>query len=172
MGVTGLLILLQMLLVNVKLVTPQPVCDRKVLDSYIRTAVDEAKVMNVPCQFPEDVILPEPSMNAEWRKLQISQQRDEVQEGLSLLISAAPKITKFISECKLEISLQNFPSRVRTMKNILDRTNTKAETENTDRESKTFAARTLQQFYSVYKNFLQGKYRTVVISICSNVKLR
>lgn len=41
----GLLILLQMLLVNVKLVTPQRVCDRKVLDSYIRTAVDEDKVM-------------------------------------------------------------------------------------------------------------------------------
>ncbi|CAI9567615.1 unnamed protein product [Staurois parvus] len=111
-------------------------------------------------------------MNAAWRKLQMSQQRDEVLEGLSLLLSAAPKITKFISECQLELPLQKYSSKVRTMKNILDRAVVKAETIYPDREPKTFAARTLKQFYSVYKNFLQGKYRTVVISICSSVKLR
>ncbi|XP_072255332.1 erythropoietin isoform X2 [Pyxicephalus adspersus] len=159
-----------MLLVNVKLVTAQPVCDRQVLDSYIRTAVDEDKVMNVPCHFPEDVILPEPSMNAEWRKLQISQQRDEVQRGLSLLISAATKVTDFISECKLELSLQKFSSKAQTMKNILDRVNVKTETETLEREARTFSARTLKQFYGVYRNFLQGKYRTVIISICSSIQ--
>ncbi|XP_018426877.1 PREDICTED: erythropoietin [Nanorana parkeri] len=169
---SGLLILLQMLLVNVKLVTPQPVCDRQFLDSFIRTAVDEDKVMNVPCVFPEDVIIPEPSINAEWRKLQISQQRDEVQQGLSLLMTAVPKVTKFISECKLELSLQKFSSKVRTLKNILDRVNVKTESEYPPREARTFPARTLQQFYGVYRNFLQGKYRTVIISICSRAQNR
>ncbi|XP_068129960.1 erythropoietin isoform X2 [Hyperolius riggenbachi] len=167
MGVTDLLILLQMLLVNVKLVTPQPMCDRRVLNNYITAATDEDNVMNVACDFPEDVILPEPSMNMEWRKLQISQQRAEVQQGITLFINTVPTVTKFLSDCHLQLSLQKFSSRAQTMKNILDRINVKADVNVSDRQGRTFAARTLKQFYAVYKNFLQGKYRAFMISACA-----
>ncbi|KAM9313359.1 erythropoietin [Gastrophryne carolinensis] len=120
-GVGGLLILLQMLLVNVKPVTSQPICDLRTLENYIKSAVDEENIMNDSCQFPEDVVVPEPGMNMEWRKLQTSQKKAEVHHGLTLLINAVPKITGFISECHLQLSLQKFSSKARTMKNILER---------------------------------------------------
>ncbi|XP_075062271.1 erythropoietin [Mixophyes fleayi] len=171
MGVTGLLILLQMLLVNVRLVTASPTaCD--IVDQFIRSAIEQEKVMKVLCPFPEDITVPDPSMNAEWRKLQISEQEVEVQQGLTLILNSVPKVMAFISECRLEWSPQKFSSDVRTLNNILERVNTKTERHISQRQIRTLAVRTFKQFFAVYKNFLQGKYKTLLLSGCKRAQHR
>ncbi|KAM3924059.1 erythropoietin-like [Leptodactylus fuscus] len=168
----GLLILLQMLLINVRLVTSLPFCDKSVLDHYIKTIIDQEKAMNTPCQFSENVTLPQPSLNAEWRRLQTSQQEIEIQHGFTLFLDSVPKVTTFFSQCKLDVSLQRFSSNIRTMTNILQRVTTRTEAHNTERDVRTLAVSTLQQFYTVYKNFLVGKYKTVITSLCKSLEHR
>ncbi|XP_056425938.1 erythropoietin-like [Hyla sarda] len=172
MGVTGLLILLQMLLINVKLVTSLPFCDKSVLDYYIRSIADQEKAMNVPCQFSENVTLPQPNLNAEWRRLQTSQQEADILHGFTLLLDSVPKVTTFVSQCKLELSLQRFSSNIRTLTNILQRVNQKTETQNSEHEVRTLTVSTLQQFYTVYRNILIGKYKTLIISLCKSLQHR
>ncbi|XP_077116841.1 erythropoietin-like [Ranitomeya variabilis] len=172
MGVTGLLILLQMLLIDVRLVTCLPFCDRSVLDHYIRTVIDQEKAMNVPCPFSENVTLPQPSLTAEWSRLQTSQQEAEIQRGFTLLLDSAPKVTMFISQCRINLSLQRFSSNVRTMANFLQRAGKKGETHNPELGVRTLNVSTLKQFYTVYKNFLVGKYKFVMVSLCRSLQHR
>ncbi|KAG9467814.1 hypothetical protein GDO78_014247 [Eleutherodactylus coqui] len=125
MGVTGLLILLQMLLIDVWPVTSVPFCDQTFLDHYIRSIIKEDKEMNVSCQFSRNVTVPQPSLNAEWRALQTSRQEAEIRHGFTLLLNSVPEVTTFISQCKLNVPLQRFSSNIRTMGNILQQVNKK-----------------------------------------------
>ncbi|XP_069804913.1 erythropoietin-like isoform X2 [Dendropsophus ebraccatus] len=162
-----------MLLINVRLATSLPLpCDKSILDTYIRSIIDQEKAMNVPCQFSENVTLPQPNLNAEWRRLQTSQQEADIQRGFTLLLDSVPKVTTFISQCKLEVSLQKFSSNVRTLTNILQKVNQQSETHISEHEVRTLAVSTLQQFYTVYKNFLVGKYKTLIISLCKSLRHR
>ncbi|XP_072000799.1 erythropoietin-like isoform X2 [Engystomops pustulosus] len=172
MGVTGLLILLQMLLIDVRLVTSLPFCDKSVLDHFIKSITEQQKAMNAPCLFSENITLPQPSLNAEWTRLQTSQQEAEIHRGFQLFLDSVPKVTTFVSRCKLEVSLQRFSSNIRTMTNILKRVTQKTETQNLEYEERTLSISTLQQFYTVYKNFLIGKYKTVIISLCKDLQRR
>ncbi|XP_063810663.1 erythropoietin [Pseudophryne corroboree] len=169
MGVTGLLILLQMLLVTVKLLSAAPTtCN--IVDPLIRAALEQEKLMNIPCDFDEGVSVPEPNMNAEWRKLQTPQQADEVQQGLALLLASAPKVKTFLSKCRLDWSSHIFSSNTRTLKNVLERFQTQAGAHMAQREARTLAVHTSQQFYTVYRNFLQGKYKTLLLSECKRAQ--
>lgn len=168
----GLLILLQMLLIDVTLVTSLPFCDKSVLDHYIRSVTEQEKAMNVPCPFSENVTLPQPSLNAEWRRLQTSQQEAEILQGFTLLLDSVPKVTTFVSQCKVEVSLQRFSSNVRTMTNILRRVSGKTETHSAEITARTLAISNLQQFYLVYRNFLVGKYKSLIISLCKSLQHR
>ncbi|KAM4037687.1 erythropoietin [Anomaloglossus baeobatrachus] len=172
MGVTGLLILLQMLLIDVRLVTSLAICDRSILDHYIRTVIDQEKAMNVPCQFSENVTLPQPSLTAEWSRLQTSQQEAEIQNGFTLFLDSVPKVTTFISQCKTDVSLQRFSSNIKTMTNIQQRVSKKSETHNSEHGVRTLTVSTLKQFYTVYKNFLVGKYKTLLVSLCKSLQHR
>ncbi|XP_075703531.1 erythropoietin isoform X2 [Rhinoderma darwinii] len=161
-----------MLLIDVRIVTSLPFCDKSVLDRYIRFATDQEKAMDVPCQFSENVTLPQPSLNAEWRSLQTSQQEAEIQRGFTLLLDSVPKVAAFVSQCKLEVSLQKFSSNIRTMNNILQRVNQKTETQNSQTDVQTLTVSTLQELYVVYKNFLVGKYKTLILSLCKSLRQR
>ncbi|XP_066446213.1 uncharacterized protein [Eleutherodactylus coqui] len=146
MGVTGLLILLQMLLIDVWPVTSVPFCDQTFLDHYIRSIIKEDKEMT-------------------------SRQEAEIRHGFTLLLNSVPEVTTFISQCKLNVPLQRFSSNIRTMGNILQQVNKKIDPHPLE-DARTLTVTTLQQFYTVYKNFLVGKYKTLVRSLCTGLGYR
>ncbi|CAN2390586.1 hypothetical protein PRIEUP_LOCUS623 [Pristimantis euphronides] len=161
-----------MLLIDVRFVTSVPFCDKTVLDHFIRSIIDQEKAMDVPCPFSGNVTVPQPSLNAEWRALQTSQQEAEIRHGFTLLLNSVPKVTTFVLQCKLEVSLQKFSSNIRTLTNILQRVNKKGEAQSAWTEGRTLTVTTLPQFYTVYKNFLVGKYKTLIMSVCKSLGYR
>ncbi|KAM8972718.1 erythropoietin [Pelodytes ibericus] len=171
--ITGFLILILMFFVKVWLVTCAPsqkICDSRVLDKYIGEVMEIANTMdscNVLCDFPEDVTVPETKLNqAEWTRLHMSQKAAIVWRGLNLFTEAVPNILNLISDSKLKQPVEKFVGVSRNVVNILKSHNLQVETIIPQSDEKTRSIRTLKQFFSVYTNFLRGKYKLLIIAVC------
>ncbi|NP_001233194.1 erythropoietin precursor [Xenopus tropicalis] len=181
MGVTGLLTLLSMLFVSVKLVTCapyKPVCDKTVVDMFIKEAREAETAMdscNIICQFPEDIMVPETKLNlGEWNKLHVCisiPQAAEVWNGLILFTKAVPRIADFISDASLKFQVEKIHGDVRSAVHLFKSLNLQDEVQTSQSEAKTLPVRTFKKFFSVYTNFLRGKLRLLVMAVCHEASL-
>uniref|UniRef100_A0A8C5LYZ3 Erythropoietin n=1 Tax=Leptobrachium leishanense TaxID=445787 RepID=A0A8C5LYZ3_9ANUR len=175
MGVTGFLILISVLFLKARFVVSAPsqkICDNRVLDKYIGDIMEVEKAMdscNALCEFPEGVIVPETKLNqAEWMKLQTIQKATVVWRGLNLFTEAAPKLSTLLSEPKLKQQVEKFISVSRNVINVLKSHNLQVETHIPDPQERTRSVSTLKQFFSVYTNFLRGKYKLLLNAVCKS----
>ncbi|XP_063302151.1 erythropoietin [Pelobates fuscus] len=173
MGVTDLLILILVLFVKARIVVSAPnqkICDNRVLDKYIGDIMEVEKAMdscNAICEFPEDINVPETKLNqAEWTKLHTSEKAAVVWRGLKLFTDAVPKLMNLISESKLKQQVEKFLSISRNVINVLKSHNLQVETNIPDSKERTRSVSTLKQFFSVYTNFLRGKYKNLLNTVC------
>ncbi|XP_053321048.1 erythropoietin [Spea bombifrons] len=173
MGVTGFFILLLMLFVKVRLSMSAPnqrICDNRVLAKYIREANEEEKTLescNVQCEFPEDITVPETKLNqAEWSKLHTPKKASEVWNGLTLLTEAVPKILGGILDSKLKQTVERSAVNMRNLITILKNHDLQTETQVPESDVKTVTIRNLKRFFSVYINFLRGKYKLLLNEVC------
>ncbi|OCT90944.1 hypothetical protein XELAEV_18019561mg [Xenopus laevis] len=174
----GLLTLLSMLFVSVKLITCapyKPVCDKTVMDMFIKEAKEAETAMdscNIICQFPEDIMVPETKLNlGEWNKLHTSQQAAEVWNGLILFTKAVPRITDFISDASLKFQVEKIHSDIRSVVHLFKSLNLQDEAQTSQTEGKTLPVRTFKKLFSVYTNFLRGKLRLLVMTVCREASL-
>ncbi|XP_075437392.1 erythropoietin-like [Ascaphus truei] len=165
--------LLLILLVNLKLVTSapsQPICDSRVLERYVTEAREAEVAMEsspLISEFPEDIDVPDTKVNpTEWRKLQISRQAADVRKGLALFTKALLRIRGFMADPTLQFSVEKTYSNVRSVTQILRSLNLQDEKAISQLEEKTLKIRTLKKFFSVYTNFLRGKFKLVVSAAC------
>ncbi|XP_069469949.1 erythropoietin isoform X2 [Ambystoma mexicanum] len=132
MGITGLFALLLMIFGNLtpaKAVPLQPICDSRVMDTFITEAKKAEQDMDrctTSCEFEQELYLPDTKVNFEkWNAMDRKTQAEEVWNGLALFKSAMSQVRELVTGNTITYSVDKTYSNIRSITKILERLNIK-----------------------------------------------
>ncbi|XP_078266263.1 erythropoietin-like [Rhinoraja longicauda] len=155
-----------------KTVSLRPLCDRRVMDRYIREAKD---LLKAPCnqtfQFPNAIPLPSTGLNLRvWRSKSKHMKNEEIKAGLIMLSNATQTAKHFIANDSIKPLLDKIYRNTRTFIHILQLMDVPDTSNRTYKLARPLMGRTVQNVLYTYTRLMCGKinifYREMAEEYC------